>query len=218
MKNKSTFYTCKYDKVFEKIFLNPDNKDLLKALLEFTIKTKIDDIKTDMTDVLGEDFALKDDIIDIILESKKQVINIEINPQDSSSSRVRNMVVLSKLYKTLIFEEGYINKDFIQIDFSWGVKDDIKVNRFKLVRKDDPTDIYIDNLLIIQINIDYILESWYENNEEEIEKYKYFIMLGLNEEELDKMNTNDEIINKYKQAIKEVNKDSKFIEYLSKEN
>lgn len=28
------FYPCKYDRAFKEVFLNPNNKDLLKALLE----------------------------------------------------------------------------------------------------------------------------------------------------------------------------------------
>lgn len=218
MKNKTTFYSCKYDKVFKEVFLNPDNKDILKALLEFTLKTKIDDIKTDMTDVLGKNFTLNDNKTDIILESGNKIINIEIIPQDTNNTRMRNTALLFKLYKTLIFTEGYATKDFIQINFSWGIKDDINIDRFKLINNHDKNDVYVDNLLIIHININNIMKSWYENNQKEIDKYKYYIMLGLNDKELDKMNTDDEIVNKYKQAIKEVNKDTEFIEYISKEN
>ena len=35
------FYSCRYDKTFKEVFLNPKNEDLLKALLEDILKVKI---------------------------------------------------------------------------------------------------------------------------------------------------------------------------------
>ena len=39
------FYTCKNDRAFKEVFLKPDNSDLLKALLEFILKIKIDKLE-----------------------------------------------------------------------------------------------------------------------------------------------------------------------------
>ena len=36
------FYTCRNDRAFKEVFLNPNNSNLLKALLEFIFKIKID--------------------------------------------------------------------------------------------------------------------------------------------------------------------------------
>ena len=36
------FYTCRNDRAFKEVFLKPNNSDLLKALLEFILKIKID--------------------------------------------------------------------------------------------------------------------------------------------------------------------------------
>ena len=41
-KKMAKFYTCKNDRAFKEVFLKPDNSDLLKALLEFILKIKID--------------------------------------------------------------------------------------------------------------------------------------------------------------------------------
>ena len=40
-----TFYTCRNDRAFKEVFLNPNNSDLLKALLEFILKIKIDKLE-----------------------------------------------------------------------------------------------------------------------------------------------------------------------------
>lgn len=60
------------------------------------------------------------------------------------------------------------------------------------------------------------MKIWYDNINEEIKKNKYLIMLGLNDKELKKM-PNDEIINKFKKSIENVNKDPEFIEYMTEE-
>ena len=39
------FYTCRNDRAFKEVFLKPDNSDLLKALLEFILKIKIDKLE-----------------------------------------------------------------------------------------------------------------------------------------------------------------------------
>ena len=36
------FYSCRYDKTFKEVFLNPNNEDLLKTLLEDILKIKIE--------------------------------------------------------------------------------------------------------------------------------------------------------------------------------
>lgn len=34
------FYSCRYDRTFKEVFLNPKNEDLLKVLLEDILKVK----------------------------------------------------------------------------------------------------------------------------------------------------------------------------------
>ena len=41
-KKMAKFYTCRNDRAFKEVFLNPNNSNLLKALLEFIFKIKID--------------------------------------------------------------------------------------------------------------------------------------------------------------------------------
>ncbi len=46
---KKEFYTCKNDRAFKEAFLNPNNSDLLKVLLEFILKIKIDNLEIKKT-------------------------------------------------------------------------------------------------------------------------------------------------------------------------
>ena len=56
----TTFYTCRNDRAFKEVFLNPNNSDLLKALLEFILKIKIDKLEIKKTELLSGNVNVKD--------------------------------------------------------------------------------------------------------------------------------------------------------------
>ena len=72
---------------------------------------------------------------------------------------------------------------------------------------------------IREINIDRLLEFWYDKNEKKIKEYQYIIMLGLGPEELERMYsiTKDRLVKKYMEEVKRVNEDPRFREYMTKE-
>ena len=74
-------------------------------------------------------------------------------------------------------------------------------------------------LNIREINIDRLLEFWYDKNEKKIKEYQYIIMLGLGPEEIEKMYsiTKDRLVKKYMEEVKRVNEDPRFREYMTKE-
>ena len=45
---------------FKEVFLNPNNSDLLKALLEFILKIKIDKLEIKKTELLSGNVNIKD--------------------------------------------------------------------------------------------------------------------------------------------------------------
>ena len=72
---------------------------------------------------------------------------------------------------------------------------------------------------IREINIDRLLEFWYDKNEKKIKEYQYIIMLGLGPEEIERMYsiTKDRLVKKYMEEVKRVNEDPRFREYMTKE-
>ena len=78
---------------------------------------------------------------------------------------------------------------------------------------------YIKNLIIYDINMDKIKDIWYSKSKNEIEKYKYLIMLDLNQEELKTLEelSQDRSVDKYMKTIEEVNQNPDFREFMSAE-
>ena len=67
--------------------------------------------------------------------------------------------------------------------------------------------------------MDKIKDIWYSNSKNEIEKYKYLIMLDLNQEELKTLEelSQDRSVDKYMKTIEEVNQNPDFREFMSAE-
>ena len=61
------------------------------------------------------------------------------------------------------------------------------------------------------------MNLWYFNDEKEIEKYKYIIMLDLKKNDLEKLSKKDKVVIRYMEEIERINEDSDFYEYMSAE-
>lgn len=76
---------------------------------------------------------------------------------------------------------------------------------------------YIENLEIWEFNMDRIMQIWYDNNESEIEKYKHLIMLDSSLDELEKLSKGDDLVEEFKEEIKELNENETYTSWLTPE-
>ena len=79
---------------------------------------------------------------------------------------------------------------------------------------------YIKNLVIMTYNIEKVREFWYNRDIKNIKKYKYLIMLDLNEKELEELKEivgRDEIIMEYTKRVTELNDEERYMPWLSME-
>ena len=79
---------------------------------------------------------------------------------------------------------------------------------------------YIKNLVIMTYNIEKVREFWYNKDIKNIKKYKYLIMLDLNEKELEELKEivgRDEIIMEYTKRVTELNDEERYKPWLSME-
>ena len=211
------FYTCRFDRPFKEVFLNPKNRDLLKALLELVLEIKIDRIEIRSTELLSGNIGVKDKRVDALVYAGDKKIEIEINSENRDYVRPRNMAYLCNIYQshTLRGEEYNEDTDIIQINFTYGLGEKKEAKREYKVRDKEGKE-YVKNFKIYEINMDYYKKIWYDKNEDEIEKNKYIVMLDLDKEELEKM-PKDKIVDKYITNVTIVNDDPEFQEYMSKE-
>lgn len=62
------------------------------------------------------------------------------------------------------------------------------------------------------------MKTWYNKNQEQIEKYKYFIMLNLEHDELKELSKKDKVVERYMEDLNVINSDPVFIQHMTDEN
>ena len=213
----ATFYTCRNDRAFKEVFLNPNNSDLLKALLEFILKIKIDKLEIKKTELLSGNVNIKDKRVDAIVHTGNKKIEIEINSQNKDYLHTRSTAYICNIYQSNASVGDTYNEDtdIIQVNLTWGLgrnNDEMKI--YKIMN--ERGELYVKNFIIYEINMDYYDKIWYSKNEEEIKKNQYMIMLDLDKKELENM-PKDKIVDKYITNVTIVNDDPEFQKYMSEE-
>ena len=211
------FYTCRNDRAFKEVFLNPNNSDLLKALLEFILKIKIDKLEIKKTELLSGNVNVKDKRVDAIVHTGNKKIEIEINSQYEKYLNPRNMAYICNTYQshTLVGKEYNQQTDIIQVNLTWGLgKNNEEMKIYKIMN--EKGELYVKNFIIYEINMDYYDKIWYSKNEDEIKKNLYMIMLDLDKKELKNM-PKDKIVDKYITNVTIVNDNPEFQKYMSEE-
>ena len=213
----ATFYTCRNDRAFKEVFLNPNNSDLLKALLEFILKIKIDKLEIKKTELLSGNVNIKDKRVDAIVHTGNKKIEIEINSQNKDYLHTRSTAYICNIYQSNANVGDTYNEDtdIIQVNLTWGLgrnNDEMKI--YKIMN--EKGELYVKNFIIYEINMDYYDKIWYSKNEEEIKKNQYMIMLDLDKKELKNM-PKDKIVDKYITNVTIVNDDPEFQKYMSEE-
>ena len=211
------FYTCRNDRAFKEVFLNPNNSDLLKALLEFILKIKIDKLEVKKTELLSGNVNVKDKRVDAIVHTGNKKIEIEINSQNKDYLHTRSTAYICNIYQSNASVGDTYNEDtdIIQVNLTWGLgrnNDEMKI--YKIMN--EKGELYVKNFIIYEINMDYYDKIWYSKNEEEIKKNQYMIMLDLDKKELKNM-PKDKIVDKYITNVTIVNDDPEFQKYMSEE-
>ena len=213
----ATFYTCRNDRAFKEVFLKPDNSDLLKALLEFILKIKIDKLEIKKTELLSGNVNIKDKRVDAIVHTGNKKIEIEINSQNKDYLHTRSTAYICNIYQSNANVGDTYNEDtdIIQVNLTWGLgKNNDEMKIYKIMN--EKGELYVKNFIIYEINMDYYDKIWYSKNEEEIKKNQYMIMLDLDKKELKNM-PKDKIVDKYITNVTIVNDDPEFQKYMSEE-
>ena len=143
-------------------------------------------------------------------------IQVEVNADYDMSKKLRNTAFICDTYSHLTLKGEKYTDDIlvIQINLSYENVKDKYIN--KIMIRDKDNDPFVRNFIIYDINMVKCKNLWY-TKDKEFDKYKYLMMLDLNEEKLEYLSKKDEVVSKYMETLEEVNKDPEFREYMSAE-
>ena len=212
------FYTCKNDSAFKEIFGNIKNKKLLIWLLERILQVNIDKLTYLNVERNNNDLITKRKRLDILVETNVGRINIEMNATSKEYLHPRNFCYLSNIYnKNTSISEDYNEETLtIQINFTYGIKDDNKILRIYKVQ-DNEQKCYIKNFEIYEYNMDIIMNFWYSLDIEKVTEYSHLIMLDLEKNSLKELVKYDGKVDEYMEKITKLNTDANFWEVFTPE-
>ena len=217
LQEKKKFYTCRYDRTFKEVFLKEDNEDLLITLLEFTLNLKIFEIQRLNVETLQGNIGTRKKYCDLLLKTDQGYIGIEINSERKDYLHCRNLAFLCNVYSRYTLTGEMYSEDtlIIQLNLTYGMnKKDKKICRIYTLN--DGEKNFVRNFKIVEWNMDKVLNYWYAKDEVNIQKFKYLIMLDLNEKDLAKL-ASDGKVRKFMNEVKKVNENPDFFNYMTKE-
>ena len=212
------WYSGKYDRAFKEVMLKDDNLELLKSIIEHILNIKIEEISILNVEKLRGNVHIKGQRLDLNIKTNNERINVEINSTKKDYLHTRNFSYLADTYSHDVLVGGNYSENirFIQINLSYELSKDVSpISVYKVV--DNEGKEYISNFYIYEVNMEYYLNLWYNNNKKEIEKEYLLIMLGLEKEELAKLAKNNGMVLKYMEDLNKVNEEPEFREYMSYE-
>ncbi len=215
---KKPWISCINDRIFKEIILDEDNQDIVLAILRSLLKDDILDIKIETIERNSRNIHIRRKYFDCLLSTESKRIQIELNAFHKEYLHARNMAYISNTYAsyTLVGQEYSEETEIIQINLTYGIKNDDKLIRTYKVQ-DEEKKKFIHNFKIIEINMDKLLELWYVKDELVIKKYKYIIMLNLNKEDLMTLSKKDGVVKKFMEKMEELNQDPKLFYFITEE-
>ena len=212
------FYTAKNDIVFKAVMVR--NERVLRRLLEVILEIDIDEIILLDKEILPSRLMGKNRIVDLLVKSGNKMINVELNASKKYYHNYRNASYLFGIYNDAIDRseeyETLAEKEFIGINLSYEMRKKALMEEvFYLQSKD--RNRFIENFKIIEFNVDKIEKNWYTLSELKKERYKYIMMLDLEEERLSEFCRGDEVMEEFRKEVKRINKDERYSFFLSEE-
>lgn len=228
MKSKSNcdsekvFLTAKTDRVFKEIFFKEENRDLLLELLNTCLPIKVYEIKSVNSELVEGNIHTRRKILDMLLETKIGIINLEINRCNYDYVHPRNMAYICNVFANRTERGKNYRRDdlIIQINLTFGINEEEPFMIYQMANmtsKDKYPKIFVDNFIIYEYDMDRIKRFWYDKDEENIEKYKMLIMLDLPRDELEKLSLGDERVVKFKMELDDINDDLSRYEFMTPE-
>ena len=211
------FYSCRYDRTFKEVFLKEENEDLLVTLLELTLSLKVYEIQRLNAETLQGNINTRKKYCDLLLKTSEGYIGIEINSEPKDYLHTRNLAFLCNVYSRYTLKGDSYSEDtlIIQLNLTYGMnKKDDKICRIYTLN--DGEKNFVRNFKIVEWNMDKVLNYWYAKDEVNIQKFKYLIMLDLDEKDLAKL-ASDGKVRKFMNEVKKVNENPDFFNYMTKE-
>ena len=199
------FYKGRSDIVFKSIFLKESNRDMLERLIEEAINKKVKVLEVKASELPKGSVYERGKVLDVLVDSDDGEINIEVNSYSNKYLHRRNASYIFSRYSSAVSRAGSFKdmKNYIQINLTYKENNDnLKMKSiYKLLEVSDYEE-YIDNLTIYEFNLSKIKEAWYNGDR----SHNIMALLDADDCELDSMDAGDDMMDRFKDEVKNINK------------
>ena len=215
------FYLACNDKCFKCIFQNPQNQYLLGLLIESVTGCKYRNMNYSNVEK-NINVYIKRKYLDMNLDSKDAIVNIEMNRFNRNYIRPRNTSFICDCYSNNVLTNGKYteDKDVIQINFSYGINGNVPIKKYMILNTNrNDQKPRVKNFKIYEVNMDYIMKYWYNRNKQEVNINKIIEYRCLNLNELEELYeiTKDERIRDFMKELEKVNTLPAFRQFITEE-
>ncbi len=202
MKNKNAYHS---DKMIKELLLDENNQDILKKVLETALNMHVLNVEKESKDGLNLiNLQLQEPYSLYSSNFYKARMDLKVSKPYSAYSSTRYALEHYENHR-IHSQHDYLQKILVfQIHFVWELPEEYnkKVKFEFALREEETNELRDKNSFMYVINMDKVMESWYKNDEENIKKDRYLIMLGLPLRDLKHLAKEDVFIEKYLNSLK----------------
>ncbi len=220
-KKRKTFFNVRDDKVFKAIFADPADTFLLETLINLIFHTKVKNIKFENPELLKRNAIERAKTCDFVAHVDDKLLHIELNSQYRKWLHLRhfNFFTTSIDKQTEVGEKYDIKNFYIHVEFTYNLPNSKNLDYVLVYTLETSKHLkYVDNVYFVEFNMDRIRKEWYNViDERERKLYYYLSKFDMKKEELEINEEDDEFVKKLKEKLKMLNRNKKFVTFLSRE-
>ena len=213
------FYTLRNDLVFKNVFLK--DKKRIKWLLDGILNMNVEIYNISNCELYKDRLYIRSKTIDSIIDTNYAYFNIELNDTFNDNKKIRNFYYQTSYLNQLVHvKEDYVSmeKPIIQININVSNTNTLEIINKYSINDNITYDEYLNIFYIININIDKIIDKWYNKLNQDLDyfnKYKYLLIIGMDEEKLKNLEVNDDMIKEIKEDVITLNKNPEFYQVMT---
>ena len=191
--------------------------NILKPLLEYILEKEIIELEILNPNLIQDYFRLRGQRLDLLVKTKEEVINVELNTNYSEEILIRNLHYIFKLASenTERGNKYKVKNKIVQINLNFI---NSKYEKCEYLLYDKKHEIELtDYIKICNIGIDKYIKNYYNNSKKFTKGEELVIMLDLDKKELEELSEKSDIVDNFKEDVIKANEDKLVVEWISKE-
>ena len=192
-------------------------KEFLKAILEPILEKEIIDLEILNPNLIQDYFRLRGQRLDLLVSTKDEIINVELNINYSEEVKIRNLHYIFKIASELT-ERGNkykIGHPIVQVNLNF-YNSKYEKSVYTLYDKINKIEL-TDYIKICNIGIDKYIKNYYNNGKKFTKGEEALIMLDMEQQGLEELSEKSEIVKNFKKEVIKANNDKLVIDWISKE-